>query len=152
MRLRMVAALLSLLGLLVSAYLFLYKLGYVGTLACGTGGCETVQLSPYSRFLGLDVAFYGVVGYAALLGLSLTMLQTPVGLRTRLGHLLLILSGGGVLFAAYLTYLELFVIHAICQWCVASAVIIIGIFLTAVADWRQAPARNASPQGDAPAR
>jgi uncharacterized membrane protein len=46
--------------------------------------------------------------------------------------LLLILSGLGVAFTAYLTYLELFVIHAICRWCIASAAIICGIFILAV--------------------
>jgi hypothetical protein len=47
----MATALLSLAGLLLALYLYLYKLGLIGQLACGTGGCETVQLSPYSRFL-----------------------------------------------------------------------------------------------------
>ena len=53
---RMSAALLSLIGLFVSAYLYLYKMGRIGSLACGSGGCETVQLSQWSRFAGLEVA------------------------------------------------------------------------------------------------
>ena len=64
---RMTAALLSLAGLFISAYLYLYKIGRIGTLACGTGGCETVQLSPWSRFAGLEVSLIGVLGYAGLL-------------------------------------------------------------------------------------
>jgi hypothetical protein len=59
---RMGAAALSLAGILVSAYLFLYKRGAIGTLACGDGGCETVQLSRYSAFLGVDVALIGLLG------------------------------------------------------------------------------------------
>ena len=54
MKLRMAAVLLSLLGLFVSAYLYLYKIGKIGSIACGTGGCETVQLSRYARFLGVE--------------------------------------------------------------------------------------------------
>ena len=61
---RMGAALMSLLGLFVSAYLYLYKIGRIGTLACGTGGCETVQQSPWSRFLGVEVSLIGLVGFA----------------------------------------------------------------------------------------
>ena len=73
---RMSAALLSLAGLFISGYLYLYKIGRIGSLACGTGGCETVQLSSWSRFAGLEVSLIGVLGYAGLLALSLASLQT----------------------------------------------------------------------------
>jgi len=134
---RMGAAALSLAGILVSAYLFLYKRGAIGTLACGDGGCETVQLSTHSAFLGVDVALIGLLGYAALLGVSLLGLQPAWQGRRTVGTLLTVLSGAGAGFAAYLTYLELFVIHAICRWCVASAVIITLIFVLALLDRRR---------------
>ena len=141
MKYRMAAALLSLAGFFVSLYLYLYKIGRIGTLACGTGGCETVQTSPFSRFLGLEVALYGVIGYLVLLVLSVDMLRRPVaGISSRL---LPILSGVGLAFTIYLTYLELFVIKAICRWCVGSAVIITLIFIVALLDWR----RRAAPPG-----
>ncbi|MEP6571668.1 MAG: vitamin K epoxide reductase family protein [Gemmatimonadota bacterium] len=141
----MLSALLSLLGLFVALYLYLYKIGRIGTLACGTGGCETVQLSPYSRFLGLEVALYGVAGYLVLLVLSLAAVQSPPGDR-RWPNLLFLLSGIGLLFTAYLTYLELFVIHAICRWCVGSAVIILSIFFMAWFERRQqTPASGSAP-------
>jgi uncharacterized membrane protein len=137
MILRMSAALLSLLGLFIAAYLYLYKIGKIGSLACGTGGCETVQWSPWSQFAGLDVALVGVIGYAGLLALSLAALQP--GLATRRGPAVLLaaLAGIGVLFTVYLTYLELFVIHAICRWCVASAVVILAIFAVALLELRR---------------
>ena len=72
---RMGAALMSLVGVFVSAYLYLYKIGRIGTLACGTGGCETVQTSVWSRFLGVEVALIGLVGYALLFGVGLVALQ-----------------------------------------------------------------------------
>ena len=59
MKYRMGTALLSLAGIFVSAYLWMFKHGYIGSLACGTGGCATVQFSEYSRFLGVDVALLG---------------------------------------------------------------------------------------------
>lgn len=134
---RMATATLSLLGLFVAAYLFLYKAGYIGTLACGTGGCETVQLSPYSVFLGIDVALYGVAGYLMLFALSLLGLRPALRSRAWPDRALIVLSGFGVAFTLYLTWLELFVIHAICRWCVTSAVIISLIFLAALVGTRR---------------
>ncbi|HEY7028400.1 MAG TPA: vitamin K epoxide reductase family protein [Gemmatimonadales bacterium] len=143
MKYRMAAALLSLAGFFVSLYLYLYKIGKIGTLACGTGGCETVQASPFSRFLGLEVALYGVVGYVFLLILSMETLRRPAA---RLSSLLLLLcSGIGLAFTFYLTYIELFVIKAICRWCVGSAVIITLIFIVALLDWRRRAAPLGSP-------
>src|SRR5689334_7875354 len=137
MKYRMTAALLSLAGLFISAYLYLYKIGKIGTLACGTGACETVQLSQWSRFGGLEVSLIGLLGYALLLGLTLVALQHPPSSRSWPMTLLLILSGLGVAFTGYLTYLELFVIHAICRWCVGSAVIILGIFIVGLLEYRR---------------
>lgn len=136
---RMSAALLSLAGLFISAYLYLYKLGKIGSLACGTGGCETVQLSPWSRIAGVDVALIGVLGYAGLLGLTLASLQPGLAGRRWPATLLSGLAGIGVLFTGYLTYLEFFVIHAICRWCVASAFVILAIFIVALLDLRRPP-------------
>jgi uncharacterized membrane protein len=133
---RMSAALLSLAGLFISAYLYLYKIGRIGSLACGTGGCETVQLSPWSRFAGLEVSLIGVLGYAGLLGLSLASLQTGPSRRWPV-RAMRMAAGIGVVFTLYLTYLELFVIHAICRWCVGSAVIIAAIFVVALLEWRR---------------
>jgi uncharacterized membrane protein len=143
MKYRMTAALLSLAGFFVSLYLYLYKIGRIGTLACGTGGCETVQTSPFSRFLGLEVALYGVVGYLVLLLLSMDTLRRPVAWTS--SRFLLILSGVGLAFTIYLTYLELFVIKAICRWCVGSAIIITLIFIVALLDWRRRAAPPGSP-------
>ncbi len=141
---RMSAALLSLAGLFISAYLYLYKLGRIGSLVCGTGGCETVQLSPWSRVAGVEVALIGVLGYAGLLTLSLAAVQPVLAGRRWPVTLLSGLAGIGVLFTAYLTYLELFVIHAICRWCVASGFVILTIFAAALLDLRRLPRhRNA---------
>lgn len=128
----MVAAVLSLAGFFLALYLYLYKVGVIGTLACGSGGCETVQLSSWSRFLGVEVALYGVVGYVLLLGCALIGVQSGGDRRHWSDGLLLAGSALGVAFSAYLTALELFVIHAICRWCVGSAVIITAIFVTAL--------------------
>ena len=137
MKYRMGTALLSLAGVLVSAYLWMFKHGYIGSLACGTGGCATVQFSEYSKFLGVDVALLGFVAYALLLGLAMLGLQPAWQERREPARAALLFSAGGVLFAGYLTWLELFVIHAICRWCVASAVIIVLVFLLQLLDHRR---------------
>lgn len=135
---RMVVAALSLVGLLVALYLTLYKLGYLGVIQCGTGGCEVVQASRYAYFLGYPVAAWGVGAYATLLVLALLGVQ-PGWARSRwIGLALFGLALVGVLFSAYLTYLEAAVIHAWCRWCVVSAVIITLIFLFTLPELRRA--------------
>ena len=134
----MAAALLSLLGVFVALYLYLFKIGKIGSLVCGTGGCETVQLSRYSRFLGVEVSLIGLIGYVGLLAFTLWSLRPGLAGARWPATLLSLLSGIGVAFAVYLTWLELFVIHAICRWCVGSAAIITAIFIAALLDRRHA--------------
>ena len=129
-------ALLCMTGLFIAVYLYLYKIGKIGTLVCGTGACETVQLSPQSRFLGVEVSLIGVIGYAVMLVLAFLALQPRYTGRSGPVNLLVLLAGGALLFSAYLTGLELFVIHAICRWCVTSAVIILAVFGLALYDRR----------------
>jgi uncharacterized membrane protein len=133
----MASALLSLCGVLLAAYLYLYKTGRIGTLACGSGSCEMVQFSSYAQVFGIEVSLIGLAGYLVLLALAVAGLQSPPDQRTAPVRTLLVLAGGGVAFSAYLTGVELFVLHAICRWCVGSAVIITLIFLAALLDWRR---------------
>ena len=138
MNARMAVVLLALAGIFISAYLYLYKIGVIGTLTCGTGGCETVQLSPQSRFLGIEVALIGLLGYVVLFVLGLVSIQPRYAGRSWPLLLLLGLSGGAVAFTAYLTFLEFFVIHAICRWCVGSAIVIAVLFAVTVVEYRRA--------------
>jgi uncharacterized membrane protein len=141
---RMSVALLSLIGLFISAYLYLYKIGKIGTLACGSGACETVQLSAWSRFAGVEVSLVGILGYAGLLGLSLMALQPGLSAQRWPASGLAVLAGIGVAFSMYLTYVELFVIHTICRWCVGSALIIVTILIITLLD-RQRLSRGRNP-------
>jgi len=129
----MVAATLSLLGLLLSLYLWLWKIGVMGTLACGTGACEQVQTSRYAVILGQPVALIGVVGYLGLLGVSLLGLQPRWAERREPTVWLAVLAGLGVAFTAYLSFIEGFVLHAWCRWCLGSAAIILAILVASLA-------------------
>ena len=133
MRYRQAIALLALVGLFVALYLWLHALGFGGAIKCGaSGGCETVQTSQWAVFLGLPVAFYGVVGYLAILVVAIVALR-PVALsQPRWSKSLVLLATVGFGFTVYLTYLELFVIHAICRWCIGSAVIITAIWIVSL--------------------
>jgi len=134
---RMWMALISLAGLFVGAYLTLYKFGFIGTLACNVGSCEQVQTSRWSVFLGIPVATWGVVFYILMLGLSIAGLQPRFAESRRLSLAILLLAGWGVLFTAWLNYLEGFVIHAWCEWCLGSAAMVLLLFVLALMDWRE---------------
>jgi uncharacterized membrane protein len=133
---RQAIALLALVGFFIALYLWLHAIGVIGVLRCGTGNCETVQASAYARLGGVPVAFFGVVGYLALLVVALVGLQPSFLDRRGPSILLFVLATGGLLFTGYLTYLEAFVIHAWCRWCLASAAIIAVIWVVAVAGVR----------------
>jgi len=133
----MIVAALALAGIFISLYLTLYKLNVIGELSCSIGSCETVNTSRWSVFLGLPVAAWGLLFYVdvfiiALLGTMPRFEYEPV-----ISIVLVAQAAIGVLFSAWLTYLELGVIHAICIWCVTSAVIVLMILLVSVADLRE---------------
>jgi len=133
MRHRQAIALLALVGLFVAVYLWLHAIGVGGAIKCGaSGGCEVVQTSRWAVFLGQPVALYGVFGYVVILIVALAGLR-PAALVQRGWNVLLFgLATIGFVFTLYLTYLEVFVIHAICRWCVGSALIITVIWVVAV--------------------
>jgi uncharacterized membrane protein len=133
---RMVVAALALAGIFLATYLALYKLGYIGTLSCSVGSCETVNLSRWATFLGLPVAVWGVGFYLSVFAVAFAGTLERFAGAAWVSHALLALTGWGVLFSGWLTYLELFVIHAICMWCVVSAILVVIIFLVSIAEWR----------------
>jgi uncharacterized membrane protein len=135
----MIIAALSLGGVGLATYLAMYKLGYIGTLACTIGSCETVNLSRWATFLGIPVAVWGLGFYVLLFAVALLGTMDRFADAPWVSHALLVLTGWGVIFSGWLTYLELFVIHAICMFCVMSAILITITFLVSVVEWRARP-------------
>ena len=115
-RLDVAIGVVALVGLGIAAYLTYVHYAGLHPLCLASGGCEKVQSSHWSKLGGIPVATIGLVGYAAIL--ALLFVPGEAGLA---GCALVALVGFG--FSAYLTWVELFRIHAICQWCVASAVL-----------------------------
>ena len=133
---RQALALLAVVGILIALYLTLYKLGVIGVLSCSIGSCETVNTSRWSMLFGIPIAEWGLAAYVALLGLAIAGSAEAREQSVTIARLLVALSGWSVLFSAWLTWLELFVIHAICIWCVTSALLWVVIFAVSVVDLR----------------
>jgi len=137
---RMLVALVALAGVFIALYLTLYKLGYIGTLACAVGSCETVQTSKWATFLGYPVGAWGVAYYIGVLALAIAGLTGRFADSRRLSEILVAVTTIGLVFSLWLTYLELFVIHAICQWCVISAILATILFILSWLDFRDVSA------------
>jgi uncharacterized membrane protein/thiol-disulfide isomerase/thioredoxin len=114
---------LALAGLGVSIYLAYVEINQVEAICGPVGECNIVQASPYARILGVPVAVLGIFNYLMVVTLWLGRRCLPGDWATLPALGLLGLSLVGVLFSIYLTWLEIFVIQAICLWCLSSAII-----------------------------
>ncbi len=121
---------LSLIGLGASIYLTYVEVTHTRALCGPVGDCNAVQSSPYARLFGfLPVAILGAAGYIAILTAWLWRRLRQDALAKASGAAMFGMALFGTLFSIYLTYLELFVIHAVCIWCLSSAVIITALML-----------------------
>jgi uncharacterized membrane protein len=120
--LRRVATFVAAFGIGVAVYITIADSGG-GSPVClaGGSGCETVANSSYSHLFGVNIAVFGIAGYALLLFAALGR-----GDLVRMGGFGVSLVGFG--YSVYLTQLELFKIEAVCQWCVASAILMTILF------------------------
>jgi uncharacterized membrane protein len=109
-------AILCVLGIGVAGYLTYVHYAGIKVLCIASGGCETVQSSSYAKVVGIPVALLGLIGYITILASLAVPGENGRMLTCAVGVL-------GCAFSLYLTYRELFTIKAICQWCVASAVL-----------------------------
>jgi uncharacterized membrane protein len=126
--LRVTMIVLATIGLGVASYLTYVHYSGTPPVCTAGGSCLKVQTSIYSKLAGVPVALMGLIGYVAILA----SLLAPESETTRFATLAFIVGGFG--FSAYLTYRELFSIHAVCEWCASSAVIL--TILLPLAVWR----------------
>lgn len=126
--LRLFSILFACLGALDALYLWIYKISNNDKMCLGSGDCATVNYSPYSEIYGIPVALLGLLAYLAIL--VVLVLEPRWKLAAQISPMFVFGMGlVGVLFSAYLTYIEFFVIHAVCPFCVASAIFISLIFI-----------------------
>jgi uncharacterized membrane protein len=123
-------------GIVVALYLTWVKLADVSAVCLPGGGCETVAQSEYSSILGIPVAVLGA-------GFSVVLLAVIAAWWRRLDRRLLYAAYAlglfGIVFVAYLTYLELFVIHAICTWCATYAISVVVTWVATALTLRAVP-------------
>lgn len=125
--LRRASIVLSIAGIIVAFYLLYFKINPSSILCTGAGDCEAVNASVYSEIRGVPVAALGALAYAFLIGVLL--LESKSGFIKEWGALAVFGTAlAGVLYSAYLTYIEVAVIHRICPYCVTSAVVMTLIF------------------------
>lgn len=121
----------AILGLLDALYLLIYKLTGNSRMCLGNGGCHDVNFSPYSEIYGIPISVFGLVAYLAVL--CILVLEDRLKIAYEFGPLAIFgISLVGVVFSAYLTYLELYIIHAVCPFCVISAILITLLFILAI--------------------
>ena len=135
---RQAMAVLSVLNAGVALYLHLWKLGYMGALACGAGhGCETVQLSSWGWFLGVDVALIGLVGYTLILIVAIVGTQERFALERWPTIALMGLVYPAFLFTLRLKYAEFILMRTFCPWCAISAVTMTTFTVLVWLDWKR---------------
>ena len=126
-RLKRFSMYLAVLGMLVAAYMTVYKLTDNQTMCLGNGGCSIVNASAYSEVYGIPVVVVGFFGYAAILG----VLRFGSRIGSIAGNAVLIVFGfclAGFIFTLYLIYVEVALIHALCPFCITSQVIMTALF------------------------
>ena len=134
---RIASAVLASLGIAITTYL-LYVRETGGSLVCSSGGCETVQSSSYAELLGIPIAALGLAGFLVLLAAGLAR-----GEWARLVNATVALSA--FLFAAYLLVVQIVVLDAICQWCVATDVLTTALAALALVRLGPASSRTWAP-------
>lgn len=127
--------LIALVGMGISAYLsFIHFSGVPVYCGEGEGGCETVQSSEYATLLSIPVALIGFLLNVAILAAGLVTLRGSGWPAQMAPFLVFGMALTGVIYSAYLTWLELYRIHAICTWCVTSACLLTILFVVAAAE------------------
>ena len=131
-RLRIGTGVVAIAGLAIAAYLTVVHYADADPVCAISHGCATVQQSDYAELAGIPVALLGLLGYVAILG---SLARDGEGWRTATAFLAL----GGFGFSAWLTYVEIWRLDAICIWCVASAICMTLLAGLAVARLLSAP-------------
>ncbi|HIE24570.1 MAG TPA: vitamin K epoxide reductase family protein [Anaerolineales bacterium] len=131
-KINIIALIAAIIGLLDAVYLTWIKLSHNETLcAPGLGDCFTVNTSRYSEIFGIPIAILGMATYLAIIGIL--FFEKRVDFLKENGLLALFgISLVGVLYSIYLSYLEEFVLHAWCPYCILSAIVISIIFVISI--------------------
>ena len=135
---RQLVALIALVNVFVATYLHLWKIGKAGALSCGGGGgCALVQYSPWSWFLGVDVALIGAVGYSLVVIVAVIGSLEQFGDARWVARTLMVLVWSAFVFTLRLKYAEFFLLKTFCPWCAISAVSITLLSVLVYLEWKR---------------
>ena len=123
---------ITLIGLAVSIYMTVFKLTGNEKMCIGNGGCSVVNDSPYAAINGIPVAAFGVGGYLAILLVLIFEKKAGKFFKQNATMLTFGLTLIGFLFTLYLIFLEIFVIKALCPFCLTSQVAMTFLFIISV--------------------
>ncbi len=138
-RRRELSNILAVIGLVTSLYLYIIKITENKAMCLpGIGDCWTVNNSPYSEFFGIPVALIGAVGYLAII-LTVWLEKRYTVVRKYSLYALFAMTFFGVIISGLLTYVEVFVIHAVCPFCLLSAGTMLGLFILSLTALKQSP-------------
>jgi uncharacterized membrane protein len=130
-KLTWISIILSLIGVLDSTYLFIYKISKNNAMCLGNGDCATVNASRYSMIYGIPVSLLGMFAFLAILVLLIFEYRN-IFTKGNSNLLIFGITLVGVIFSAYLTYIEYFVIFAVCPFCILSATVITLLFIISI--------------------
>lgn len=121
---------LAIAGIAVASYMVVIHY-QEHILVCGIGNCEKVQTSSYSEFMDIPIAWFGFAMYLVILAL-LVVREIRPATEDVTSVALFGITLAGTIYVTYLTYLEIWVIEAICQWCVTFAIITVLLFIASL--------------------
>ena len=130
-RLSQLAIILTVIGLLVSIYMTIYKITSNDSMCIGSGDCKTVNASRYAEVYGIPVAVLGIAGYSAILAVLL-LERNPGFFQTNGSMILFTLTLAGFLFTVWLVFVEVALIKAYCPFCITSQIAMTLIFILTV--------------------
>lgn len=135
---RQLIALIAMVNAFVATYLHLWKIGKAGALSCGGGGgCALVQYSPWSWFLGVDVALIGAVGYSTVVIVAVIGSLERFTEARWVARTLMVLVWSAFVFTLRLKYAEFFIMKTFCPWCAISALSITLLSVIVYLEWRR---------------
>jgi len=140
----MCALLCSLAGMAVAGYLMVLHIRIAGNPKRGlctfteTVSCDKVLASPYAEIAGVPVALMGLVGFALLFALAACRLVLGERSPRQLPFLLFLVAGFGLAFELGMTWVEFFVIEAVCPYCLTALGLIAATFGSSLVAWRKA--------------
>ena len=127
-KLRWASIVVAVIGIIDALYLSYVKIAHQEVYCGGSGACDTVNNSPYAEFSGIPIAYLGLGAYIIIL--ILLLLESRGDFWANYSPMIVFgMTLAGMLYSIYLTYIELAVLHAICPYCVVSAIAITVLFI-----------------------